>query len=160
MHEKERIAVDETGRHVVKAPDDAGPPVTVSDEAPSSPESLNESIGRVTCELRELAHDYLELAALETRLSVRTALTMAMTAIVVAFVLAGAWMALVGSAALALISIGLEPAFAMLLLAAANLLLALVGWLLIRHKSRSLGWPATQRALKPQPPVEPTEVPT
>ncbi|MCP1676944.1 hypothetical protein J2T57_004118 [Natronocella acetinitrilica] len=157
MHEKEQIAVDDTDRPVAKAPDDAGPPVTLGGQA-SSPESLNESIGRVTHELRELAHDYLELAVLETRLSFRSALTMVITAIVVAFVLAGAWMALMGSAVLALISIGLAPAFAMLVLAAANLLLALLGWLLIRHKSRSLGWPATQRALKPQPPVERTEV--
>lgn len=104
---------------------------------------------RLTHELRALARGHLELAALETRLSVITALRMAIVAIVTAIVLVSAWLALIGSAALGLIGLGLAPAFAMLLLAGANLLLAFVGWLSIRHKSRSLGWPASQRAIKP-----------
>jgi hypothetical protein len=124
-----------------------------SDTASPSPGLLDESL-RVAHALRDLAHDYLDLAALETRLSVNTALTMAIIAIVTAVVLASAWMALVGSAALGLIGTGLAPPFAMLLLAGANLLLAFVGWLAIRRKSRSLGWPATQRAIKPRPLAE------
>jgi uncharacterized membrane protein YqjE len=133
---------------------DDGPPVMASDTASPSPGLLDNGIIRFMHELRELAHDHLELAALETRLSVNTALTMAIIAIVTAIVLASAWMALVGSAALGLIGIGLAPPFAMLLLGAANFLLGFVGWQHIRRKSRSLGWPATQRALEPRPLAE------
>jgi len=105
-------------------------------------------MNRLAHELRALALDHIELATLETRLSVRTLLQMAVIAIITAIVLVSAWLALVGSAALGLIAIGLSPAIAMLLLAAANLLLALAGWLRIRYVSQWLGWPATQRALK------------
>jgi hypothetical protein len=55
----------------------------------------------------------------------------AIVAIVTAIVLVIAWLALVGSAALGLIGLGLAPAFAMLWLAAANLLLAFVGWRIV-----------------------------
>ena len=101
-------------------------------------------------ELRELAHDHIELAALETRLAVRTALTMLMVAIFTATLLVSAWLALVGAAVLWLVGIGLAPAVAMLLPGAANVLLASFGWLYMRRKLRSLGWPATQRLIKPQ----------
>ena len=124
------------------------------DTASPSPERLATDMIRLAHELRALAHDHLELAALETRLSVITALRMAIVAAATAIVLVSAWLALVGSAALGLIGLGLAPAFAILLLAAANLLLAFVGWLFIRHMSRSLGWPATQRAIEPPPAAE------
>lgn len=106
---------------------------------------------QLTQELRALAHDHIELATLETRLAFLSALKMAIVAIVSAIALVGVWLALMGAAALALISLGLAPVLAMLLVAAANLLLAFVGWLYVRKKSRSLGWPATQRAIKPPP---------
>lgn len=75
----------------------------------------------------------------------------AIICIFTALVLVSAWLALVGSAALGLVSIGVAPVFAMLLLAAANLLIACVGWLLMRRLSHWLGWAATQHAIKPAP---------
>ncbi|MCC5858556.1 MAG: phage holin family protein [Ectothiorhodospiraceae bacterium] len=123
--------------------------MAASETASPSPGQLSQNVNHLLDELRELAHDHLELATLETRLSINTLLRMAIIAIVTALVLVSAWLALVGSAALGLISIGLAPALAVLLLAAANLVLALTGWLWIRHMSHWLGWPATQRAIKP-----------
>ncbi len=130
------------------------PPVMASESASPSPGPLGVDLRRIAHELRELAHDHLELAALETRLSVNTALRMVIIAVVTAVMIASAWLALVSAAALGLIAIGLAPAFAMLLLVAANLLLAFIGWQRIRHQSLSLGWPATQRAIKAPPPTE------
>lgn len=131
--------------------EDKNPRVMASDTTSPSSGLLDKNMTRLVHEFRELAHDHLELATLEVRLSVNALLRMAVISIVTALVLVSAWLALVGSAALGLIGIGLPPVFAMLLLTAANLLLALVGWLRIRHMSHWLGWPATQRAIKPAP---------
>lgn len=136
------------------ASQDNGPRVMANDTASPSPGLLDEELIRFTHELRELAHDHLELAVLETRLSARTALRMAIVAIVTAIVLVSAWLALVGSMVLGLIGIGLVPAVAMLLLATANVLLAVAGWLWIRRGALSLGWPATLRLIKPPPAAE------
>jgi hypothetical protein len=102
-------------------------------------------------ELRGLVHDQLQLAALETRLLLRNVLTMVVIAIFSAIVLVSAWLALIGAAIFGLISIGIAPIGAMLLAAAANLLLALACWMLIRCRSNRLGWPATLRTLAPGP---------
>lgn len=64
--------------------------MTASDTAPPSPGLLDEDVIRVTRALRELAHDHLEPAALETRLAVTTTLRMAMIAIVTAIALVSA----------------------------------------------------------------------
>ncbi len=130
-------------------PQSSPTPVTAPDTTTPSPGVVEDMI-RITHELRELAHDHLELAILETRLSVNYALTMTVIAIVAAVLLVSTWLALIGAAALGLISAGLTPAVAMLLLAAGNLLLALVAWGLIRRRSGKLGWPATLRSLKPR----------
>lgn len=125
-------------------------PVTAS-ETPAPPPDLGEHAASIARELRGLVHDHLELATLESRLLVHRLLRMAMIAVFSALVLAGAWFALTGAAVFVLISSGLAPAVAMALLAAANVLLALGGLLLLRRTSARLGWPATQRTLKPVP---------
>ncbi len=126
------------------------PPVTTTAPPASSP-GLTDEVIRLSNELRELAHDQLELVTLETRLSVNSVLTMAMVAIVTAVLLVSTWLALLGAAMLGLVSIGLAPTLAMLVVAAANLVLAALGWLTLRHKNGNLGWPATLRTLKPRP---------
>jgi hypothetical protein len=130
---------------------DSPPPVVPDDSASPSAPQLDDAVIRLSHELRGLASDYIELASLETRLSVLTVLRMAIIAIVTAVMLVSSWLAVVGAVALGLISLGFAPVVAMLLVAAANLLLALVGWLRIRHESRSLGWAATQRTIEPPP---------
>lgn len=123
--------------------------VTAREATSPGPVGLGENMGQLVHEFRELAHDLIELGTLEARHSVNTLLRMGVISIITAVALVSTWLALLGSAGLGLVSIGLSPAIAMLMIAAANLLLALIGWLKVRHLSHWLGWPATQRAIKP-----------
>lgn len=127
---------------------DDNPPVATSD-ASAPPPDLGEHAASFARELRGLVHDHLELATLESRLFIRHVLRMAVIAIFAALVLTGAWFALTGAAVFVLINLGVAPAIAMALLAATNVLLALGAWVLLRRTSARLGWPATQRTLKP-----------
>ncbi|WP_405240615.1 hypothetical protein [Lentisalinibacter orientalis] len=123
-------------------------PVAASDTSAPPPDLVGHaaSLAREVC---GLVHDHLELATLESRLFIGRVLWMASIAVFSALVLASAWLVLTGAAVLVLISVGVAPAMAMTLLAATNVLLALVGWLLLRRTSARLGWPATQRKLRP-----------
>lgn len=129
---------------------DKGPPVAASD-ASAPPPDLGEHAANLANELRGLVHDHLELVTLETRLCIHNLLKMLVIAVFSALVLAGAWFALTGAAVLVLINAGIAPVAAMALLAVANVLLAFGGWLLIRHTSTRLGWPAIKRTLKSAP---------
>ena len=126
-------------------------PAMASDTASPSLGLPEEGTARLMRELGGLAHDYLALATLEARLSVHTVLRMVILAIVTAVLIVSAWLALVGAAVLGLIGLGLAPSLAMLLPAVASLLLALAGWRRIRRHGLSLGWPATQRAIRLAP---------
>jgi hypothetical protein len=129
---------------------DDSPPVAASD-ASAPPPGLGEHAVSLACELRGLLHDHLELAALETRLCIHNVLRMIVISVFSALVLAGAWFALSGAAAFVLVDQGVAPAVAMASLAAANLMVAVGGWLLLRRTSGRLGWPGMQRTLKPVP---------
>ena len=129
---------------------DDSSPMAASD-ASAPPPDLGEYAASLAHEVRGLVHDHIELATLESRLIVHRVLMMAMIAVFSALVLASAWFALTGAVVFVLIHLGVAPAIAMALLAAANVLLALAGWLLLRRTSARLGWPATQRTLKPRP---------
>lgn len=100
-------------------------------------------------ELSGLVHDQLQLAGLELRLAAHSLMTMIAAAVSIGALLVVAWLALMGAAGLGLMKLGLEPALALLVLAA--LTLVLVGLLraVIRRRSRDLGLPASLRALKP-----------
>lgn len=127
---------------------DNSPPVAASD-ASAPPPDLGEATATFAREMRGLVHDHLELATLETRLCIRNLVRMTVIALFSALVLAGAWFALAGAVFFVLLSLGIAPFMAMAALAVGNVLLALGGWLLIRRTSARLGWPATQRTLKP-----------
>lgn len=129
---------------------DDSPPVAASD-ASAPPPDLGEHAASLAREVRGLVHDHLELATLESRLFIRRVLGMAMIAVFSALVLASAWLALAGAVVFILINLGVAPPLALALLSATNVLLALGGWLLLRRTSAWLGWPATQRTLKPSP---------
>lgn len=124
------------------------PPVVASD-VPAPPPDLGEAAATFAREVRGLVHDHLELATLETRLCIRNLIRMAVIALFSALVLAGAWFALVGAVFFVLVNLGIAPAMAMASVAVGNVLIALGGWLLLRRTSARLGWPATQRTLKP-----------
>lgn len=127
---------------------DSNSPVAASD-ATALPPGLGEHATSLAREVRGLVHDHLELATLESRLFIRRVLRMTVIAVFSALLLAGAWFAMSGAAVFLLINFGFAPAMAMALLAAANLLLALGGWLLLKRTDARLGWPATQRTLRP-----------
>ncbi len=122
--------------------------VMASNEESPSPGPVGEGPGRMLHEIRELVIDHLELATLEAQLSANTLFRMAIVSIVTSLVLVSSWLALMGAAALALMSAGLSPELAMLMVCGCNLLIAITGWLWIRHKSHRLGWPATLRAIR------------
>jgi hypothetical protein len=99
-------------------------------------------------ELRGLVHDQLQLAALEVRLAAHSLMTMIAAAVCIGALLVAAWVGLMGAAGLGLIGMGLEPAMVLLVLVAFTLVLAGLLRVLIRHRSRDLGLPASMRALK------------
>jgi uncharacterized membrane protein YqjE len=127
-------------------------PAPVAAHDPSvPPPDFGEHAASLAREFRGLLHDHLELATLETRLCIHNVLRMTVIAVFSALVLAGAWFALTGAAVFVLIGLDVAPALAMALLAAANVLVAFGGWLLLRHTSARFGWPGMQRTLKPLP---------
>ena len=102
------------------------------------------------CELRGLAHDHLQLAALETQRAGESLVTMITAGMIVAGLLLSAWLGLMGAAVLALTSRGvLGSGSALLLAVAANLLAALVLCGVIRRRSHHLRFPANTRSLQP-----------
>lgn len=130
---------------------DKNPAGMASEKDSLSPGLRDANLSGFLHELRGLAHDHIELAMLETRLSINALLKMAIFSIATALILVSAWLALIGSAALGLIWSGLEPALAMLIVAASNLILALLGWMYVKRLDHWLGWPATLRAISPAP---------
>jgi uncharacterized membrane protein YqjE len=108
-----------------------------------------ESLSALQRELRKLVHDQLQLAALEVRLAAHSLMAMVAAAIFIGLLLLFAWVALMGATGLGLTGMGLQPAFALLAVAALTLVLALLLGGFIRRRSRHLGLPASLRALKP-----------
>jgi Putative Actinobacterial Holin-X, holin superfamily III len=109
---------------------------------------LLDEVVALSRDARDIAHDQLQLVALEGKLAARSLITMVAAAIGIALLLVTAWLGLMGALVLWLISSGSAPMVAMLALAALNLLVVLVPYLLIRRGTRRLGFPATLRSLK------------
>lgn len=108
---------------------------------------LLEDASVLTRELRKLIHDQLQLAGLETRLAALGLMKMTAAAAGIGVLLATAWLGLTGAVVLGLITGGLSPAYAMLMVTALNLGAAAALWAFIRHRSRILGLPTTLRTL-------------
>ena len=101
-------------------------------------------------ELHGLAHDHMRLAALETQRAGESLVTMIAAGILVAGLLLGAWLGLVGAAVLALTSRGVLASDSALLLAVAvNLLVALALCGVIRRRSHHLRFPANTGGSRP-----------
>lgn len=94
-----------------------------------------------------LAHDHLQIAALETRLAGQSLVAMMAAGVMVALLLVSSWIGLIAAAIAALVDAGLSISAAILLGAAANLVLALLLCAFIRGKSRHLLWAASLRSL-------------
>ena len=98
-------------------------------------------------DLRGLAHDHLQLAALETQRAGKSLVLMVAFAVAAALLMASAWLGLLGAGAWWLVASGLNPGAALLLVAALNIAAALVLYLMIRRSSAHLRFPATVRSL-------------
>jgi uncharacterized membrane protein YqjE len=101
-------------------------------------------------ELRGLAHDRLELAALETQRAGESLVAMVVAGMLVAGLLLTAWLGVLGAAVLALTSLEvMEMGSALLLTVPVNLVVALILWRAIRRLSHDLRFPANARSLDP-----------
>ncbi len=100
-------------------------------------------------ELRGLVHEGVTLAALETRQAGRGLVIMVIAGVGIAVLVISAWLGLLGAAVLGLIGFGVNASIAMLLAVAANLVLAVVLYQVIRRQSRNLHFSATLRSLRP-----------
>jgi hypothetical protein len=117
---------------------------------PKRPAGLLKETEQLWDELHGLAHDHLQLAALETQRAGESLVTMIAAGVVVAGLLLGAWLGLLGAAVLALTSRGVMTTDSALLLAVAvNLLLALLLGGVIRRRSHDLRFPANTGSLRP-----------
>jgi hypothetical protein len=101
-------------------------------------------------ELRGLAHDHLELAALETQRAGESLVAMVVAGMLVAGLVLSAWLGVLGVGILALTSLGVMTIGGALLLAVAvYLLVALILWREISRLGHGLRFPANARSLEP-----------
>ncbi|MFZ0791577.1 MAG: phage holin family protein [Chromatiaceae bacterium] len=100
--------------------------------------------------LRGLAHDRLELAALETQRAGESLVAMVVAGMLVAGLLLSAWLGLLGAAIVALTNLGImETGSALLLTVPVNLVVALILWRVIGRLSHDLRFPSNARSLEP-----------
>lgn len=120
---------------------------------PAGDSSPLEAAQRLWCELQGLAHDHLQLAALETQRAGESLVTMIAAGMIVAGLLLSAWLGLVGVAVLMLTrNEVMDRDSALLLAVAVNLLAALILCGVIRRRSHHLRFPANTRSLQPASP--------
>lgn len=110
---------------------------------------LMEGAGSLLRELKDVAHDYVVLAALETKRAGLSLVIMLAASVMMAILLVSAWLGLVAAGVFGLMAAGLAPGFALLIAVLANLLLAVGLYLVIRYKRHDLAFPATVRNLRP-----------
>ena len=127
---------------------DENPGQTATRGAPASDSSVFDDALSLLHQLRDLTHDRLLLAALETRRAGENLVSMIIVGVMVSFLLSSAWLGLMAVAVLALIENGVVASSAILLAVAFNLLLTLILFRVIRRKSRYLQFPATLRSLR------------
>jgi len=117
---------------------------------PDRPEGWPKEVRGLWDELQGLAHDHLQLAALETQRAGESLVTMITAGMIVAGLLLSAWLGLMGASVLALTSRGvLASSSALLLAVAVNLGVALVLCGVIRRRSHYLRFPANTHSLQP-----------
>jgi uncharacterized membrane protein YqjE len=115
----------------------------------SAPEpTLFEEIGSSLLEVVRLVHDQMRLATLEARLAGESLVAMLIAGIMIAILLASAWLGVMTAAVLVLIGLGVAGSVAILLAIAVNLVVALILYRVIRHKSRHLQFAGTLRSLR------------
>jgi hypothetical protein len=110
---------------------------------------LLEDIRLLWLDLRGLTHDHLKLAALEARRAGNSLASIVVASLVMAVLLIGVWVGLMAAAALALVQSNMVGDIeAILIVAAANLVFALLLFWFIRRKSRYLLFPETVHSFR------------
>jgi hypothetical protein len=102
-------------------------------------------------DLRGMAHDQLLLAALEAQRAGRSLVFMLAASIVLGLLLASTLLILTAALILGLIELGLAPSLSALLAALVSIAVSVALAMMIRARSRHLGFPATLRNIKPAP---------
>lgn len=115
--------------------------------APHDPGFLENASG-LWDDLRGLAHDHLQLAALETQRAGKSLVDMVIYAVAAAILVVTAWLGLMAAGVLWLIDFGLNASLALLLVVALNIAAACILLVMIRRSSEHLRFPATVRSLK------------
>jgi hypothetical protein len=133
------------------APGGAAAQDVATDCAPPPGSGLLDDAESLLNELRGLAHDHLNLAALEVKRAGNGLVTMIAAGIIVAVLLVSAWIGLLAAGILWLTELGLKPMFAVLLAVGVNFVLALILYVIIRRQSDYLRFPETIRSLRPKP---------
>jgi uncharacterized membrane protein YqjE len=107
-------------------------------------------------EIREIVHDHLVLAALETRQAGESLVSILVMSLITACLLSTAWLALVCAAVILLVQYTfLTPVSALVLVFAVHGLMAMLLVAAIRKRSKNLLFPATISRLKPATDDEP-----
>lgn len=121
-----------------------------ADSTPAPEIGLTLLFERWTMSLRNLAHRWLTIAALEARLAALNVTLMLMVAVASGLLLASAWIALFAAIVAGLHALGLAWHSALLLVALVNLALAIAGFHYINRMSKNLIF-NTLRALVAEP---------
>ena len=117
-------------------------------EPPTAPPGLFDDVVGLARDFQALAHDHLQLVALEAKRAGHNLVTMIAAGIGLGILLATVWLGMMGAVVWWLIAIGVAPALALFAMTLLNLAAAGVCLGLIRRSRRSLGFPATLRSLK------------
>jgi len=135
-------------------PDDA--PAAAHREATGRPVSdvatgpgFFEGAGGLLREFQGVAHDYVVLAALETKRAGQSLVIMLAAGVMMAILLVSAWLGLVTAGVFGMIAAGVAPWLAILIAVVANLALSAALYGVIHYKRRYLAFPATLRNLRP-----------
>lgn len=116
---------------------------------PASHADLLEDVRLLWHDLRELTHNHLKLATLEAKRASRSLVSIAAAGAFMAVLLIVVWIGLMAAAVLALIESNMVGEVeAVLLIAGANLVVALLLFWFIRSKSRYLFFPETIHSLR------------
>lgn len=110
---------------------------------------LLEGAGGLIREFQGVAHDYIVLAALETKRAGMSLVIMLAAGVMMAILLVSAWLGLVTAAVFGMIAAGMAAWLATLVAVVANLALAGALYAVIHYKRRYLAFPATVRNLRP-----------
>jgi hypothetical protein len=140
------VALSTDQREPVPAPED----IPAADPAAEDRAALTPLFERWSASIRNLAHRWLTIAALEARVAALNISLMLMLAVASGLLLASAWIALFAAIIAGLHALGLAWHFALLLVALVNLALAIAGFHYINRMSNHLIF-NTLRALVAEP---------